>query len=160
LIFQYLAETVAVRTQFVVAEVFDLAYLRLARPAGAEAGLKVVMADGNGTAELLKAIDANLTGLRSELRGGLTELKAELVPIKAKLDGLPILNRHLITTQREVRMLTTAFNDFALENATKGEIEALHEHVDRVQAENVTLQVRLETVERLIRELQEARDHR
>jgi hypothetical protein len=118
------------------------------------------MADGNGTAELLKAIDANLTGLRSELRGGLTEPKAELVPIKAKLDGLTILNRHLITTQREVRMLTTAFNDFALENATKGEIEALHEHVDRVQAENVTLQVRLETVERLIRELQEARDHR
>jgi predicted nucleic acid-binding Zn-ribbon protein len=129
------------------------------------------MADGNGTAELLKAIDANLTGLRSEvrsgltelkaeLRSGLTELKAELVPIKAKLDGLPILNRHLTTTQREVRMLTTAFNDFARENATKGEIEALHEHVDRVQAENVTLQVRLETVERLIRELQEARDHR
>jgi predicted nucleic acid-binding Zn-ribbon protein len=130
-----------------------------------------VLMSANGTEEILKAIDANLTGLRSELhtelaavrtelRTGLAELKAELVPIKAKLDGLPLLNRHLITTQREVRMLTTAFNDFARENATKGEIEALHEHVDRVQAENAALAVRLETAERLIRELQEARDHR
>lgn len=102
--------------------------------------------------ELLQAIDANITGLRTEM---LATLKAELAPIKAHLDGMPLLHRHLTTTQQEIRMLQAAFNDFARENPTKGEIEALHANVNKVQAEQTEIAIRLETLERLYRELEQ-----
>ena len=104
---------------------------------------------GNGTEEILRAI----TDLRSEMR-------AELASVRARLDGLPLLNRNLTNAHNDIRMLRAAFNDFALTNVTKGEIGALHDDVNRVEAENASLAVRLETAERLIRELQEARDDR
>lgn len=79
-------------------------------------------------------------------------LRTELAPIKAHLDGLPIINRRLSELQQNMRELRAAFNDFARTNVTAGEIEALHADVNRVQAENATLEARLATVERLIAE--------
>ncbi len=85
----------------------------------------------------------------------LENLRAELAPMRAHRDGLPLMSRKLTVVQQEVRAIKAAFNDFALTNPTKGEIEALHEDVNRVQAENMELATRLATVERLLEELRQ-----
>jgi hypothetical protein len=56
-----------------------------------------------------------------------------------------------------VRSRRGAFNDFARENVTAGEIEALHTDVNAVQTKQDELETRIVTMERLIRELQEGR---
>ena len=87
----------------------------------------------------------------------LESLRNELAPIRAQLDGLPVINRALTVLQQEMRSLRAAFNDFARTNVTAGEVEALHADVNRVQAENAELQTRLATVERLVEQLQKER---
>ena len=78
-------------------------------------------------------------------------LRAELAPMRPHGNGLPLMSRKLtVVHNKEVRAIKAAFNDFALTNPTKGEIEALHEDVNRVQAENMELATRLATVERLL----------
>ena len=85
----------------------------------------------------------------------LENLRSELAPIRAQLDGLPVINRALTVLQQDMRSLRAAFNDFARTNVTAGEVEALHADVNRVQAENAELQARLATVERLLEQVQE-----
>jgi hypothetical protein len=79
----------------------------------------------------------------------LRAIRQELAPMRAQLDGLPVINRALATLQSDTRAIRAAFNDFALTNVTKGEIEALHFDLNRVQAENAELQRRVATLERL-----------
>lgn len=93
-----------------------------------------------------------LEGIRTELKA----IRGDMASMRAHLDGMPLLHRNLTNAHQDIRMLRAAFNDFALTNVTKGEIEALHDDVNRVQAESATLAARMETAERLIRELQEA----
>jgi prefoldin subunit 5 len=80
----------------------------------------------------------------------LEALRAELAPMRAQLDGLPVIARSLTVLQQDMRSLKAAFNDFARTNVTVGEIEALHADVNRVQAENTELATRLATIERLL----------
>ena len=87
----------------------------------------------------------------------LESLRNELAPIRAQLDGLPVINRALTVLQHDMRSLRAAFNDFARTNVTAGEVEALHADVNRVQAENAELQTRLATVERLVEQLHKER---
>jgi hypothetical protein len=97
--------------------------------------------------------DLTLELLREELapiEQRLGAIEARLVPIEARLDGLPIMNRRLVGVEQNLRMLKSAFNDFALTNPTTGEIQALHEDVNRVQADYSELATRLTTVERLL----------
>jgi len=108
--------------------------------------------------------DLDLERLRAVLRTELADvqadiraLRADVAPMRAHLDGMPMLQRNPTVTQQEVRALKAAFNDFALTNPTAGEIEALHFDVNRVQAENAELAVKVATLERLVRELQDAR---
>jgi predicted nucleic acid-binding Zn-ribbon protein len=108
--------------------------------------------------------DLDLERLRAVLRTELADmqadiraLRADVTPMRAHLDGMPMLQRNLTVTQQEVRALKAAFNDFALTNPTSGEIDALHSDVNRVQAENAELAVKVATLERLVRELQDAR---
>jgi chromosome segregation ATPase len=82
-------------------------------------------------------------------------LASTVASMRAHLEGLPIISRAVTVVQQDVRALRAAFNDFALTNATAGEIEALHHDVNRVQAENAELAVKVATLERLVRELQE-----
>ena len=93
--------------------------------------------------ELLRVIQSDVAGVKADLR-----------PMRAQLDGLPLINRTVTVIQQEVRALKAAFNDFALTNPTSGEIEALHADVNRVQAENAELAAKVATLERLVRELQ------
>jgi hypothetical protein len=78
-----------------------------------------------------------------------TILRAELAPMRAQLDGLPLISRSITVLHQEMRSLKAAFNDFARTNVTAGEIEALQD-VNRVQSENAQLAARLATLERLI----------
>jgi hypothetical protein len=80
---------------------------------------------------------------------GLTGVRAELMPMRAQLDGLPLMNRRLNVVQQETRLLRAAFDEFARTNVTADEIDALHADVNRVQAEEIELGTRLATVERL-----------
>jgi hypothetical protein len=85
----------------------------------------------------------------------LAELRTELAPMQAQLDGLPLIGRTVTAMQQDLRALRAAFNDFALTNVTAGEIQALHTDVNRVQAENAELERRIATLERLLKELQD-----
>jgi hypothetical protein len=84
----------------------------------------------------------------------LEELHAELAPIRAVLDGLPLIGRSITVLQQDIRALRTAFNDFATTQTTLGEINALHADVNRVQVANAELAVKVATLERLMSELQ------
>jgi septal ring factor EnvC (AmiA/AmiB activator) len=93
----------------------------------------------------------------ADMRAQLADLDVKVAPMRAQLDGLPQISRSLTVLQQEIRVLRAAFNDFACRSVTAGEIEALHADVNRVQAENVELQTRLATVERLLAELHRQR---
>jgi hypothetical protein len=101
----------------------------------------------------LADVQADIRAVQADTRA----LRADVTPMRAHLDGMPMLQRNLTVTQQEVRALKAAFNDFALTNPTVGEIDALHSDVNRVQAENAELAVKVATLERLVRELQDAR---
>jgi chromosome segregation ATPase len=101
----------------------------------------------------VSGLDAKVSGLDAKVSG----LDAKVAPIRAQLDGLPLISRSLTVLQQETGALRAAFNDFARTNVTAGEIEALHADVNRVQAENAEMQTRLATVERLLEELQRER---
>jgi chromosome segregation ATPase len=148
------------RLDGVQAELAELGPIK-ARLDGVQAELGPIKARLDGVQAELGPIKARLDGVQAELgpiKARLDGMQAELGPIKVRLDGMPVLHRHLMTTQQDIRMLTAAFNDFARENATKGEMEALHADLNRVQAEYATLAVRMETAERQIRDLQDARE--
>jgi len=77
----------------------------------------------------------------------LEDLKSELAPVRAVLEGIPLIHRALAVLQRDSRMIRAAVNDMARTNLTSGEVAALHEDVDRVQAELGELLVRVAAVE-------------
>jgi len=85
----------------------------------------------------------------------LAQIRGVLAPMRAQLDGLPLLNRSITTMHQDLRSLRAAFNDFARTNVTAGEVEALHSDVNRVQAENAELAAKIATLERMISELAE-----
>lgn len=90
--------------------------------------------------------------LRQELRAALAPIRAELALIQARADGLPLIGRAVTALQQDARALRAAFNDFALTNVTAGEIQALHNDVDRVQSRDMEIRTRLATIERILRE--------
>ena len=72
------------------------------------------------------AVDGRFTAID----GRLDAIEEQLAPMRAQLDGLPLINRAVTVIQQEARALKSAFNDFALTNPTTGEIQALHEDVN------------------------------
>ena len=109
-------------------------------------------------ADLKADMDRRFTavdGRMDERFNAVDEQLAVLPPMRAQLDGLPLINRGVTVLQQESRSLKAAFNDFAATNMTVGEIQALHDDVNRVQAENADLAVKVATLQRLVGELQE-----
>jgi hypothetical protein len=68
-------------------------------------------------------------------------------------DGQTMVRRQIDVLQTQVRAIRTALNDMATLHPTSGEIEALHEDVNQVQANYTELGTRLATVERRLDEL-------
>jgi hypothetical protein len=100
------------------------------------------------------AVDARFDAVDARFNA-VDEKLAVLPPMRAHLDGLPLINRAVTVLQQDSRSLKAAFNDFAATNMTVGEIQALHDDVNRVQAENADLAVKVATLQRLVSELQE-----
>lgn len=98
--------------------------------------------------------ELTLEGLQSALGSLEARLQRAIAPIR---EESAFIRRAIVGLQQDTRSLRAAFNDFALTNPTAGEIQALHTDVNRVQAENAELQLRLDAAEREIRELRGAR---
>jgi hypothetical protein len=99
--------------------------------------------------ELRIIIEELRTGLGTELRA---ELRAALAPIHAELT---FVRQSIIMLQQDTRLLRAAVNDFARTNLTAGEIQALHDDVNRVQSQNTELEIRMTIAEQFIKELRE-----
>lgn len=56
-------------------------------------------------------------------------------------------SRRLEMMQQDIRMLRAALNDFAKTNVSSGEIEAIHEDLNRLQHETLELDARLSSLE-------------
>jgi hypothetical protein len=132
---------------------FGAAYIEHIRGKGAPVA-DIGQALLDAIADLKTAVDHRFTAVDGRL-AAVDERLAALMSMRAQLDGLPLINRTVTVIQQDVRGLRAAFNDFALTNTTSGEIDALHQDVNRVQAENAELAVKVATLERLVRELQE-----
>jgi DNA repair ATPase RecN len=91
---------------------------------------------------ILRAID----GLQAEL----APVREQLKIIEIKVSGIPLIAESTHDLRRDLRMVKAAINDMARVNITAGEVEALHEEIDKIQAENAELATRLATVERLL----------
>jgi DNA repair ATPase RecN len=91
---------------------------------------------------ILRAID----GLQAEL----ASVREQLKIIEIKVSGIPLIAESTHDLRRDLRMVKAAINDMARVNITAGEVEALHEEIDKIQAENAELATRLATVERLL----------
>jgi len=105
--------------------------------------------------------DLTLEALRAELRGQLTPIRDRLERIENRLERIEneqaFTRRAVVAPQQDTRSLKAAFNDFARVQPTSGEIEALHEEVNRVEAQNAELQIRLDGLEHKVRELESGR---
>jgi hypothetical protein len=83
---------------------------------------------------------------------------AMLRRLEAKVDHLSddsaAHTRMLDILQQDTRLIRAAVNDIARVDVTSGEVEALHQDVNRVQAQNAELAAKVATLERIVRELQ------
>jgi hypothetical protein len=52
----------------------------------------------------------------------MSELTTELAPLRAAIDGMPLINRSLTVLHQEIRALRAAFNDFARTNVNQTKI--------------------------------------
>jgi ubiquinone biosynthesis protein UbiJ len=87
---------------------------------------------------------------RTILQAELAPVREQLKIIEIKVSGIPLMAESTHDLRRDLRMVKAAINDMARVNITAGEVEALHEEIDKIQAENAELATRLATVERLL----------
>jgi hypothetical protein len=79
------------------------------------------------------------------LRDELEPIHSELAFIRARL---VVMGGAIDVLQRDVRMTRAAVNDLAKTNITSGEVDALHEDLQRVMAKQDDLEARLLMLER------------
>jgi ubiquinone biosynthesis protein UbiJ len=72
---------------------------------------------------------------------------SELVTVRVRVDGLPIIGNSIDVVQRDMRLLRAAINDMARTNITAGEVEAMHEDLDRALAKQAELEARVAALE-------------
>jgi hypothetical protein len=81
--------------------------------------------------------------VRSEVAG----VCSEVAMVRARVDGLPIIGNAIDVLQRAMRMLRAAINDLARTNITAGEVQALHDDLDRALAKQADLEARVAALE-------------
>lgn len=91
--------------------------------------------------------ELTLETLRSELDPLNTKIDAMADDIKAMRAQLTIIGKAIEVLQRDNRMAKAAVNDFARTNVTTGEIEAVHDDLQRVIARQDNLETRLLVLE-------------
>ena len=83
------------------------------------------------------------------------DIRAILETIKIQVSGLPLMGATLYELRedirelrRETRLVKAAINDMARINITAGEVEALHDDIDRLAGEQSDIKARLNLLER------------
>ena len=83
------------------------------------------------------------------------DIRAILETIKIQVSGLPLMGATLYELRedirelrRETRLVKAAINDMARINITAGEVEALHDDIDRLAGEQSEIKARLNLLER------------
>jgi hypothetical protein len=91
---------------------------------------------------------------REVLRQELAPIKERLNGIETRLDkieirtqGLPLIGEAISILQRDSRLIRAAVNDIGKTNITAGEVEAMHEDIDRLLAKQRELEARLAAIE-------------
>jgi hypothetical protein len=93
---------------------------------------------------ILHAIQADLAAVKTDHGRKLDMLQQDTTLIRGALNGH---TRMLDILQQDTRMIRGAVNDFARENVTAGEVEAIHHDLNRAQREIAELTARLEIIE-------------
>src|SRR6266481_3165188 len=104
--------------------------------------------------EILKVMQGDVAGLKTDVSAVKTDLagvKTDLAGVKTDLAGVKtevrVHSRTLDILLQEGRLLRAAVNDFAKENVTPGEVEAIHHDLNRLPQEVSALTVRVEMIE-------------
>ena len=90
------------------------------------------MAD-DAVLEILKVIQGDIAGMKADMASVKTDVRVH--------------SRTLDILLQEGRLLRAAVNDFAKENVTPGEVEAIHHDLNRLRHEMSELAVRVEMIE-------------
>lgn len=85
----------------------------------------------------------------------LNEIHRKLDEMRPHIDGVPLIWKAVQYIRQDMRMLSGQFKDFASLQFTSGQAHALHEAINDVHANHDALSVRIATIERQIKELQE-----
>jgi len=88
-------------------------------------------------------VKADLAAVKSDLG----TLKNELAAVRIRVDGLPLMGAAIEALQRDSRLLRAAINDMSRTNITAGEVEAMHEDIDRVIGRQAEIERRLTALE-------------
>jgi hypothetical protein len=75
----------------------------------------------------------------------LMEFRQFRAEVSARFDGIYVVLEGL---RRDTRMVRAAINDMARTDVSAGEVEAVHQDIERVQSELMAVAVRLAIVER------------
>ena len=90
------------------------------------------MAD-DAVLEILKVIQGDIAGMKADMASVKTDVRVH--------------SRTLDILLQEGRLLRAAVNDFAKDNVTPGEVEAIHHDLNRLRHEMSELTVRVEMIE-------------
>lgn len=95
----------------------------------------------------LAAINDKIDGLRAAMHN-------RFETIEIKISGLPLiasslheLREDVRELRRETRLMKAAINDMARVNITAGEVEALHEELDKITNAQIEIRARLALLE-------------
>jgi hypothetical protein len=75
----------------------------------------------------------------------LAELRAELAPIKAKVDGIPFIHRSLEALRDDVRKIRAALIDLASLQISTGDAQVLHADINKMETKQIELEARMMT---------------
>lgn len=112
--------------------------------------LRPLVADLSAVKADLSALKVDLSAVRADvsaMKGELSATKTDLTSVRIRVDGLPLIGAAIEALQRDSRLLRAAINDMSRTNITAGEVEAMHEDLDRVMARQAELERRLITLE-------------
>jgi hypothetical protein len=87
-------------------------------------------------------------------------IREELAPIRAHVDGIPLIQRAITGMQQEQRMMKAALGNVARTRFARGQVEALHSDVNAVQGRRMELATRIATLERQMKETLEKLNQR
>ena len=92
----------------------------------------------------MSAVDYTLEAMRAELAA----IRALVVCIPTIATAVEALQRDMRELHRDLRMVRAAVGNLARIDVTTGEVEVLHDAIDRVQEQQAKIEARVAVLER------------